>query len=175
MDTIKLFVSNLAPEVTDQDLLNLLPGKRVIKAFLAVTKERESRGFGFITIAKEDAPAFLNLDSTLFKSRPLVINHAVDKENKADTVKYFVRNLAYATTKADLRIFLSEKGILPINVVVVLKPDEETQELKSRGFGFVLVYKKDEAKLMNLTGLKLKGRPLSILPYKEPSKPKERP
>jgi len=163
---VKLFISNLAPDVTDKDLLTLLPDKTVIKAFIALSDKKESRCFGFITVRKEDVPAYLNLDSKMFKGRDLVINHAVDKEDKINTIKFFVRNLSYTATKAELRELLVSQGILPINIVVVQKPDEDGI-LKSRGFGFILVYKKDEEKILKLNDTKFKNRSLSIIPYKE--------
>lgn len=84
MSEKKLYIGNLTYSITDEELADAL-GEfgHVVEA--KVIKDREtgrSRGFGFATVAAEDADKFLALTEEQHKlaGRVLVVKEAVDKK-----------------------------------------------------------------------------------------------
>ena len=163
MPDAKLFVGNLPKSVTSPELKGLFISlnKEIKRYFVATNEAGESKGFGFLTVNAEDKEAFITADIVVNGNR-LAINTAIDKDDKHNYIKFFVRNLNYKATREDLLNVLRAKGITPINVVLAKHKDGS-----SRGIGFILIDRIDETSLKELDGTELMGRPFYLVSYKE--------
>lgn len=164
MSEVKLFVGNIPRRITSPELKGALSviGKEILRYFVATDKpDGESKGFGFISVNSCDVDSFLGSE-ILVDGRPLVVTRAINKEDKDNYVKFFIRNLSFKATKEDLMNIIRPKGFDPVNVVIVMKKEDGT----SRGFGFMLVHKIDVNKALSLNGSELRGRPVFLEVYK---------
>ncbi len=83
----RLFVGNISWDAKDQDLNELFaPFGTVEEAHIATDKfSGKSRGFGFVTMgsAEEAQKAISELDGKDFLGRPIAVNFARPKEDRA--------------------------------------------------------------------------------------------
>ncbi|KAK1421083.1 hypothetical protein QVD17_23172 [Tagetes erecta] len=126
----------------------------------------KSRGFAFVTMSSvEDCKAVIeNLDGREYGGRTLRVNFS-DKPKPKEPLypeteyKLFVGNLSWSVTSESLTELFSEHG----NVVGArVLYDGETG--RSRGYGFVSYYTKDEMEtaLQILNGAELEGRSIRV-------------
>lgn len=81
---MNIYVGNLAPDVTDQDLRSAFEEYGVVET-VTILKDRytnESRGFGFVEmrIKTEAEEAIKKLDGTELKGKPIIVNEARKKK-----------------------------------------------------------------------------------------------
>jgi RNA recognition motif-containing protein len=80
---LKIYVGNLSPSVSDQQLESLFAGHGQVRSAQVVTDKfsGQSRGFGFVEMSDSDAQAAIrSLDGSAFEGSSLRVNEARPKE-----------------------------------------------------------------------------------------------
>jgi len=125
-----LYIKNLPPEYSDQDLAKLVEGCGKVKSMKAIIDKQTNKckGFGFIDFeTNEDAQLAINqlqkkgFTAQLAKS---------SQQQEQDTTNLYFANLDPRMTEQDLREALSQYGLV---VSVRILRDQQKQ---SRGVGF---------------------------------------
>lgn len=82
-NTYKVFVGNLPYDATCEQLKELFKGAGEVVDVNMAEARRRPMGFGFVTYSTQDAAnsAIENYDSTEFRNRKIIVEHAIDKQS----------------------------------------------------------------------------------------------
>lgn len=160
----KIYVGNLPFDTEEDELISMFTqyGK-VNECFLPLDRETgRPRGFGFITMAEEEALSAIDaLDGSDFGGRGIIVNKSLPKGEstpRARRIKLYVGNLAFSTEEDEVLSLFSEYG----DVIDCYMPrDRETD--RPRGFAFVTMGEEDAlAAEADCDGFEMDGRVLRV-------------
>mmetsp|Transcript_46686 Transcript_46686/g.113767 ORF Transcript_46686/g.113767 Transcript_46686/m.113767 type:complete len:400 (-) Transcript_46686:329-1528(-) len=164
----KLYVGNLSFDATRDDVREAFEKYGACDDVYLPMRDGVPRGFGFVTMAEEDADkAMADLDGTEFFTRKLIVNEPL-KEGEAPVrrprvdrskqFKMYIGNLSFYTTKETLEEIFSEFGDV-YDCYLPLDPETE----RPRGFGFVTMDKEaGEEAIQELDGMELDDRVIRV-------------
>ena len=180
-DDATAYVGNLPYSATEEQVRELFETYGTVKRIYMPTDMETGnfRGFGFITLGsrEEMLAATKALDQSSYLGRIIYSNESVPKgeplTSRKKESKLYVSNIAFETTKEDLRTHFGRWGTV---LDVYIPVDRDTGN--SRGFAFVKLAEEDAKQALEEgNGSELNGRTLSIstpLPRGQKSSRRER-
>jgi len=158
-DVTRLYFGNLDFQTTVQTVRDLFSEHgSIVDIFINQDHEtRESKGFGFCLVPKDEAEAVIEgTNGQEVDGRPIRVTYAAEKI--ADKTKIYCGNLAFETTEDQVREMFGEYGKI-VNLYMPVDPDYG----ESRGFAIVTMEKEaSEAAIEGTNGRELDGRELRV-------------
>lgn len=180
-DDATAYVGNLPYSATEEQVRELFETYGTVKRiYMPTDKETGNfRGFGFITLGsrEEMLAATKALDQSSYLGRVIYSNESAPKgeplTSRKRESKLYVSNIAFETTKENLRTHFGQWGTV---LDVYIPVDRDTGDI--RGFAFVKLAEEDAKQALEEgNGSELNGRTLSVsipLPRGQKSSRRER-
>lgn len=119
-DNVKIFLSNLSFEITEEQIKTALPELNIQNVDLVKSPGGKNRGFAYLVLSNEiEVEKALRFDRRLINGRPVFITKVLRDKSSRTTFKYaegknesriFVKGLPFDATKEELEILFGKYG-----------------------------------------------------------------
>eukprot|EP00545_Synedropsis_sp_CCMP1620_P000452 CAMPEP_0119008136 /NCGR_PEP_ID=MMETSP1176-20130426/3483_1 /TAXON_ID=265551 /ORGANISM="Synedropsis recta cf, Strain CCMP1620" /LENGTH=545 /DNA_ID=CAMNT_0006960409 /DNA_START=32 /DNA_END=1666 /DNA_ORIENTATION=+ len=167
-DGPKIYIGNLPYGIDEAELTKFIAEHgEVANVYLARDDDGKDRGFGFVTMASEEAveAAIAGVDGSFFQGRRLAARRPLPegsrsekKTNEANVERIYFGNLSFDTKIETMKTLFAEHGSV-LNLFI----NEDFTTHQSRGYGFCQMSKEEAGPaIAALNGMEVDGRTIRV-------------